>query len=123
MLCNNDFANTCVNIICLDPYMIVISLKVTVRDFQKMYRTGILNSDEISKFLLFEEVPRMIRPKKKICVFPVTRPTLIFPSDPNVFIGIPKKKKRNLPYLRPFFIGFATFTVIFEAVLLFKHLF
>ena len=29
--------------------------------------------------------------KKKICVFPVTRPTLIFPSDPKVFIGIPKK--------------------------------
>ena len=32
-----------------------------------------------------------IRPKKNICVFPVTRPTLIFPSDPKVFIGIPKK--------------------------------
>ena len=31
------------------------------------------------------------RQKKKICVFPVTRPTLIFPSDPKVFIGIPKK--------------------------------
>ena len=29
--------------------------------------------------------------KKKICVFPVTRPTLIFSSDPKVFIGIPKK--------------------------------
>ena len=29
--------------------------------------------------------------KNKICVFPVTRPTLIFPSDPKVFIGIPKK--------------------------------
>ena len=26
-----------------------------------------------------------------ICVFPVTRPTLIFPSDPKVFIGIQKK--------------------------------
>ena len=67
-----------------------------------------------------------IRPKKKICVFPVTRPTLIFPSDPKVFIGISKKLtfiKRNLPYLRPFFIGFATFTVIYEAVLLFIHLF
>ena len=33
----------------------------------------------------------LIGPKKKICVFPVTRPTLIFPSDPKVFIGIPKK--------------------------------
>ena len=32
----------------------------------------------------------IIRPKKNICVFPVTRPTLIFPSDPKVFIGIPK---------------------------------
>ena len=32
-----------------------------------------------------------VRPKKNICVFPVTRPTLIFPSDPKVFIGIPKK--------------------------------
>ena len=27
---------------------------------------------------------RRLRPKKKICVFPVTRPTLIFPSDPKV---------------------------------------
>ena len=66
-----------------------------------------------------------IRPKKKICVFPVTRPTLIFPSDPKVFIGIPKKK---LFHMQPtlfaaIFIGFATFAVIFEAVLLFKHLF
>ena len=26
--------------------------------------------------------------KKKICVFPVTQPTLIYPSDPKVFIGI-----------------------------------
>ena len=34
---------------------------------------------------------RQLRPKKNICVFPVTRPTLIFASDPNVFIGIPKK--------------------------------
>ena len=32
-----------------------------------------------------------VRPKKNICVFPVTRPTLIFPSNPKVFIGIPKK--------------------------------
>ena len=68
----------------------------------------------------------LLRPKKEICVFPVTRPTLIFPSDPKVFIGIPKKMNsiiRNLPCLRPLFIGFATFAVIFEAVLLFKHLF
>ena len=36
-------------------------------------------------------LPFCVRPKKKICVFPVTRPTLIFPSDPKVFIGIPKK--------------------------------
>ena len=34
-------------------------------------------------------VVNKVRPKKKICVFPVTRPTLIFPSDPKVFIGIP----------------------------------
>ena len=65
--------------------------------------------------------------KKYICVFPVTRPTIIFSSDPKVYIGIPKKKRNsiihNLPCLRPFFIGFATFAVIFEAVLLFKHLF
>ena len=32
----------------------------------------------------------VIRPKKEICVFPVTRPTLIFRSDPKVFIGIQK---------------------------------
>ena len=31
--------------------------------------------------------------KKKMCVLPVTRPTLIFPSDPKVFIGIPKKNE------------------------------
>ena len=77
-----------------------------------------------SLMVMFLGVP--LRPKKNICVFPVTRPTLIFPSDPKVFIGIPKKWnfiKRNLPYLRPFFIGFDTFTVIFEAVLLFKHMF
>ena len=37
----------------------------------------------------------MIRPKK-ICVFPVTGPTLIFPSDPKVFIGI--KKNEILSY-------------------------
>ena len=67
----------------------------------------------------------LVRPKKEICVFPVTRPTLFFPSDPKVIIGIPKKWNsiiRNLHYLLPFFIAFATFAVIFEAVLLFKHL-
>ena len=66
-----------------------------------------------------------LRPKKNICVFPVTRPTLIFPSDPKVFIGIPKKMKfyQTQPTLfAAIFIGFSTFTVIFEAVLLFKHL-
>ena len=31
---------------------------------------------------------------KNIYVFPVTRPTLIFPSDLRVFIGIPKKKMK-----------------------------
>ena len=41
--------------------------------------------------LAFCFVSVWLRPKKKICVFPVTRPTLIFPSDPKVFIGIPKK--------------------------------
>ena len=64
--------------------------------------------------------------KKKICVFPVTRPTLFFPSDPKVFIGIPKKMKfyHTQPTLfAAIFIGFATFVVIFEAVLLIKHLF
>ena len=68
---------------------------------------------------------RYIKAKKKICVFPVTRPTLIFPSDPKVFIGIPKKKILSYAtYLfAAIFIGFATFVVIFEAVLLFKHLF
>ena len=65
--------------------------------------------------------------KKKICVFPVTRPTLIFPSDPKVFIGIPKTKKKFC-HMQPtlfaaIFIGFATFAVIFEAALLFEHLF
>ena len=67
-----------------------------------------------------------IRPKKEICVFPVTRPTLFFPSDPKVFIGIPIKLKfyHTVPTLfAAIFIGFVTFAVIFEAVLLFKHLF
>ena len=67
-----------------------------------------------------------IRPKKKICVFPVTRPTLFFPSDPKVFIGIPKKNEILSCATYPICghsIGFATFAVIFEAVLLFKHLF
>ena len=64
----------------------------------------------------------MLRPKKKICVFPVTRPTLIFPSDPKVFIGMPIKMKfyHTQPTLfAAIFIGVATFAVIFEAVLLF----
>ena len=70
--------------------------------------------------------------KNKICVFPVTRPTLIFPSDPKVFIGIPPPpppKKMKFYHTQPtlfaaiFFIGFTTFAVIFEAVLLFKHLY
>ena len=66
------------------------------------------------------------RPKKNICVFPVTRPTIIFPSDPKIFIGIKKNMKfyHTQPTLfAAIFIGFATFAVIFEAVLLFKHLF
>ena len=66
----------------------------------------------------------ILRPKKKICVFPVTRPTLFFPSDPKVFIGIPKKKMKFYHTLfAAIFIGFVTFAVIFEAVLLLKHLF
>ena len=75
---------------------------------------------------IFPEAQGQLRPKKKICVFPVTRPTLIFPSDPKVFIGIPKKMYfyHTQPTLfTAIFIGCATFAVIFEAVLLFKHLF
>ena len=74
----------------------------------------------------FHTYSLVIRQKKNICVFPVTRPTLIFPSDPKVFIGIPKKMKfyHTHPTLfAAIFIGFATFAIIFEAVLLFKHLF
>ena len=58
-------------------------------------------------------------------MFPVTRPTLIFPSDPKVFIGIPKKMKFYHTQPNQFaaiFIGFATFAFIFEVVLLFKHI-
>ena len=78
---------------------------------------------------LFDQPMRLLEfclgHKKKLCVFPVTRPTLIFPSDPKVFIGI---KKMNFFNTQPtlfaaIFISFATFAVIFEAVLLFKHLF
>ena len=62
----------------------------------------------VSEKEVFFHVIHIIRQKKKICVFPVTRPTLIFPSDPKVFIGIPKKKRNfiipNLPYLRPFLL-------------------
>ena len=64
---------------------------------------------------------------KKKCVFPVTRQTLIFQSDPKVFIGIPKKKMKfyhpQPTLFTAIFIGFDTFAVIFEAVLLFKDLF
>ena len=39
-----------------------------------------------------------VRPKKKICWFRVTRPTLFFPADPKTFysfLGKKKKKKKN----------------------------
>ena len=36
-----------------------------------------------------DEYSTGVRPKEKICVFPVSRPTLIFSSDPKVFIRIP----------------------------------
>jgi hypothetical protein len=39
----------------------------------------------VSIILNQEEKPLCIRPKKKICVFTVTRPTLIFASDPMHF--------------------------------------
>ena len=61
----------------------------------------------------------MLRPKK--CVLSATRPTLIFPSEPKFLIGTPKKIKfyHTQPTLfAAIFIGFATFAVIFEAVLL-----
>ena len=52
-------------------------------------------------YLKFKQRGQTLRQKKNICVFPVTRPTLIFPSDPKVFIGIPKKMKfyQNQPTL------------------------
>ena len=77
-------------------------------------------------FQMSEKLYLDLGKKKYIYVFPVTRPTLIFPSDPKVFIGIQKKMKfyHTQPTLfAAIFIGFATFAVIFEAVLLFKHLF
>ena len=48
-------------------------------------------------------------------MLPVSRPTLIFSSDPKVFIGIKRRNSftQNLTYLRPFVIGFETFVVIF----------
>ena len=36
----------------------------------------------------------LVRPKKKIAVFPLTRPTLIFCADPAVFIAILKENKK-----------------------------
>ena len=46
----------------------------------------------ITRFMFLSPALCLVRPKKNICVFPVTRPTLIFPSDPKVFIGIPKNE-------------------------------
>ena len=61
--------------------------------------------------------------KNIICLFPVTRPALIFPSDPKVFIWHSKKNEILSYTTYPIVIGCATSAVIFEAVLLFKHLF
>ena len=69
---------------------------------------------------------KLSKAKEKICVFPVTRPTLIFSSDPNVLLAFQKNEilsYTTYPVCGHFFIGFATFAVISEAVLLFKHLF
>ena len=30
-------------------------------------------------------IRQLIRPNKKVCVFPVSRPSLFFPSDPRTF--------------------------------------
>ena len=40
-----------------------------------------------------------LRRIKKICVFPVTRPTLIFCCDPKVFIAFEDKMPYNDSYL------------------------
>ena len=65
--------------------------------------------------------------KKYVCFFfPVTRPTLIFPSDPKDLLAFQKNKilsYATYPICGHFFYRFATFPVIFVAVLLFKHLF
>ena len=37
---------------------------------------------------------KLLRQKKKIAVFPLTRPTLIFCADPAVFIAILKENKK-----------------------------
>ena len=34
----------------------------------------------------------MVRPKKKICLFRVTRPYLEKPADPTIFFTVPEKK-------------------------------
>ena len=64
--------------------------QVPLLDRSAPFMEDIVVTKEVVTFERFEPLSSL-RPKKKICVFPVTRPTLIFPSDPKVFIGIPKK--------------------------------
>ena len=72
-----------------------------------------LNIEKFSTFYFLVEIH--IRPKENIYVFPVSRPTLFFPATLKFLLAFKKKWNsitRNLPYVWPFFIGFATFVVI-----------
>ena len=64
----------------------------------------------------FQQNIIFLRPKKKLCVFPVTRPNLIFPATPKFLLVFKKMKSYHTqPTLfAAIFIGFATFAVIFE---------
>ena len=59
----------------------------------------------------------LLRPKKKICMFLVTRPTLILPPDPKRFFLFSKKTKLVRPFVPvfPFLIYLGLFLACFPS--------
>ena len=109
------------------------TLDLAVRNVERLNVSSFVMGVHMSAFLIFYIMDFAYlltwvtqtshgKAKKNMCVFPVTRPTLIFPSDPKVFIGIPKIK-RNLPYLRPFLLVLPLSLSYLKLYCCFKHLF
>ena len=78
---------------------VCVCVCVFIKTVSKQLKVHVRHNIHVICLLFFFNIMKCLRRKKKICLFPVTRPTLIFCCDPKVFIAFEDKMPFNESYL------------------------